>query len=430
MRLGYGLFVLLLLARAVHAQDSFPTPVLDEIRFAGNEVTRESVMRQEMVVHEGDTYTPEQVEKSRQALMNLGLFKTVRIEPVNEGGKNILLVTVDERFYILPLPLLDYRPGFLADETATNYSYGGEIRFDNLFGLNQRLKISYEEKKYVDSVEPPVKKTDISYIYPRIIGTPYHLEVDAEKKEKSINHYTGSTLLTSTAQTNRYGRIFLSRWLNAEGVSEGWRLGAGVAATETDFTDTYGVSGYQDSEVVSLLGELGYYKVNRHPYHRDGQEFSYAFELAHKALSSDAEYLRNTFTYRLYRPLHKLDANINTQLKVGLAYGDGAAYSLGSSTSLRGYGSDTVQGNFLLQGNFEYHHHLSGYRQLRGVAFVDVANVWPEVNEIDRLLLYSSVGLGARWRVQSFVDITLRLDYAYNTETGATRTYLATSGSF
>ena len=201
-------------------------------------------------------------------------------------------------------------------------------------------------------------------------------------------------------------------------------------ATTTQFDDTFGVSGYQDGDNIALLGELGYYKVDRHPYHRDGQEFSYAVEFAHHGLSSDTEYLRNTFTYRLYRPLRRVDANINTQIKVGLAYGDGPAYSLGSSTSLRGYGSNDVEGNFLLQGNLEYHHHMSGYRQLRGVVFIDAANVWPEVNDIDRMLLYTSVGLGARWRVQSFVNITLRLDYAYNTDTGETRTYVATSGSF
>jgi len=428
-RLFWSMAVLFLVFCGMAHAASEP-PVLDAIRFAGNEVTQESVMRQEMSLQEGKPYTPEQVEKSRQALMNLGLFKSVRIEPLQEEGKHILLVTVEERFYILPLPLLDYRPGFLADETATNYSYGGEIRFDNLFGLNQRLQISYEEKKYVDDVEPPVKDTDISYVYPRIIGTPYHLEIDAERKEKTVHQYNGTTLLSTTSQKNEYGRVFLSRWLNADGASEGWRLGAGVESSTTEYEDTFGASGLQDGEVIALLGQLGYYKVNRHPYHREGREFSYSVALAHHGLASDAEYLRNTFVYRQYRPLSNFDANLNTQFKLGVAYGDGQAYSLGSSTSLRGYDSDTVNGNFLLQGNVEYHHHLSGYRQLRGVAFIDAANVWPEVNEIDRRVLYTSTGLGARWRVQSFVDITLRLDWAYNIQDGTTRTYVATSGSF
>lgn len=404
--------------------------MLDEIRFSGNETTRESVMRQELSVREGETFTPEQVEQSRQALMNLGLFKSVSVESLHEAGKNILLFTVDERFYILPLPLLDYRPDFLADVDTSSYSYGGEIRFDNLFGLNQRLKISYEEKKYVDDVEPPVTDLDFSYVYPRIIGTPYKLEIDARRKEKSIETFENDVHIASTDQKIHSGRIYISRWLNTEGASEGWQAGAGVSASVTKFNDTFGTASYEDSDVIALLGSVGYYKVNRYPYHRDGREFSYAIELAHHSLSSDVDYLRNTFTYRQYRPLRNFDANLNTQLKLGLGFGEGNPYSLGGSSSLRGYDSNTVDGKFLLQGNFEYHQHMSGYRQLRGVVFVDMANVWPAVNDIDRLSLYTSVGVGARWRVQSFVNITLRLDWAYNTLTGGTKTYLATSGSF
>jgi hypothetical protein len=35
-----------------------------------------------------------------------------------------------------------------------------------------------------------------------------------------------------------------------------------------------------------------------------------------------------------------------------------------------------------------------------------------------------------RWRVQSFVDLTLRLDAAYALDTEATKVYATTSGSF
>lgn len=419
--------LLLLVSFPVIAEVSTQSPVLDEIRFSGNKVTRESVMRQEMVVKEGKPYTSQQVEKSRVALMNMGLFKTVRIASVQEQGKNILIVTVDERYYILPLPLLDYRPSFLADETANNYSYGGEIRLDNLFGLNQRIKISYKEKKYDQSVLPPVKTTNLTYAYPRIEGTPYNLDIKTALMETTIIESAPSS---STSLSEQYGSIFISRWLNTEGLSEGWRAGLGMEATSNNYTVISGTSPYRNHEEYALLGSLGYYKVNNYPYHREGFEYAYSMSLAHPALSSDVEYFHNTFSYRQYSPLKKVDANLNTQFIIGMASGNEPAYSLGDSTSLRGYDSDTIEGNLLLQGNFEYHHHISGYRQLRGVLFMDVANVWPEVNQIDRLELFSSIGMGARWRVQSFVDVTLRLDFAYNTDTQTTKTYLATTGSF
>ncbi|MCW9089546.1 MAG: BamA/TamA family outer membrane protein [Gammaproteobacteria bacterium] len=404
--------------------------VLDDVRFSGNKVTRETVLRQEIVVREGEPWTTEQVEQSRQAIMNLGLFKSVRAELLEEEGRNILQFTVVERFYILPIPLLSYRPDFLADETTTNYSYGGQLRLDNLFGLNQRLKIEYEETEYDDDIEPPEKELEISYSYPRVVGTPYRLVMDAEHVEKGIYTREGDAIVAST-EFERYAvSLIVSRWLNRKGSSEGWQAGAGLHFANNRYQDTVGVSGYHSNDVVALLGGVGYVMVDKFPYHRKGQEFAYSLELADELLGSDSEYFRNTFRYRRYTPLEAVDANINTQLKLGLAFGDGDAYSLGSSTSLRGYENDTLEGNLLLQGNLEYHHHLSGYRQLRGVLFMDLANVWPAFDEIDNHRLYSSFGVGLRWRMQSFVDVTLRADYAYNTDTGESETYLATSGSF
>lgn len=433
MRILFSAFLLwLLLLSPAFAEEtgSATSPVLDEVRFLGNKVTDASVMRQEMVVHEGQAYTPKLVEKSRQAIMNLGLFKSVEAEILHEQGRTILEVRVEERFYILPLPLLDYRPGFLADEKATNYSYGGELRFDNLFGLNQRLKIRTEEKKYVDDIEPPEKKIDISYSYPRIIGTPYRLSVDAARKERSVHTVEDETVVATTEIKSYSGGLFISRWLNPRGVSEGWQAGAGVSASNNRVRDVFGSSDYRDDRVVALNGSVGYYLVDQYPYNRDGREFDYSVSVSHEALGSDYEFWRNTFSYREYTPLKAVDANLNTQLKLGLSFGHGEPYSLGSSTTLRGYESNTLEGKLLLLGNIEYHHHLSGYRQLRGVLFLDAGNVWPAVDKIDRNRLYTGLGVGLRWRVQSFVDITLRVDYAYNTDTGETKTYLASSGSF
>lgn len=405
-------------------------PWLDEIRFSGNVVTRESVMRQEMVIREGQPYSPQQVEKSRLALMNMGLFSSVQIKPMQEQGKNILQVSVTERYYILPLPLLDYRPSFLADETANNYSYGGELRFDNLFGLNQRLKLSYREKKYVDDVEPSVRRTDIQYTYPHIVGTPYYLEFRFGTMETNLIDYAGSTVVSNVAQKDQYGSIVISRWFNSTGISEGWRTGLGIAATTTDYALVQGSASYENHDEYALIGSIGYHMVDQHRYHRSGYEYLYNIQMANRATTSDTEYFRNTLSYRNYHPLKHVDANINTQLVVGIAFGDEPAYSLGDSTSLRGYDNGSVEGNFLLQGNLEYHHHVSGYRQMRGVIFFDVANVWPEVREVNEKRLYTSTGIGLRWRVQSFVNVTLRVDYAYNIQSGETKTYLATTGSF
>ena len=60
------------------------------IRYVGNDVTQESVLDREIYIHEGDIVNENVIEKSRQAIMNLGIFKTVKyyLEENYETGQS------------------------------------------------------------------------------------------------------------------------------------------------------------------------------------------------------------------------------------------------------------------------------------------------------------------------------------------------------
>lgn len=422
------LAMLLFLQGALCVSAAQGSAVIDRIRFSGNDVTKESVLRQEMVVSEGDLADPERIEKSRQAIMNLGLFKTVAAEVSQEEGANVLLITVDERFYILPLPLLDVR---LEEK---EYSYGMELRYDNLMGLNQRLKLTYEHKNSADNGVPMRKESEFSYSYPRIDGSLNNLSVNAKVIREELEEQEDETVVGSYRRDSRSLGFRVSRWLNPQAISQGWLLGGGMAVAQQVFSRKTGTAeGHENSQALEVNSGLDYSAIQEFPYHREGSAYGYGLSLALPAIGSDFSYNRHRFYHRNYHALERVDANVNTQLKLGLANGTSfgsPAFGLGGGSSLRGYESDVVTGNAMLQINAEYHHHLSGYRQLRGVVFVDAGNAWPGVMEVDLGRLLSSVGLGMRWRVQSFVDLTLRADVAYAVDTAETKAYATTSGSF
>ncbi|MHB8414425.1 MAG: POTRA domain-containing protein, partial [Acidiferrobacteraceae bacterium] len=64
------------------------------IRFVGNKVTRPSVMLQEMTIHVGDPVDRRKIAASRQAIMNLGLFKSVHTKLLPTKNGKILQVAV------------------------------------------------------------------------------------------------------------------------------------------------------------------------------------------------------------------------------------------------------------------------------------------------------------------------------------------------
>ncbi|MDH5785897.1 MAG: BamA/TamA family outer membrane protein [Chromatiales bacterium] len=403
---------------------------ISEIRFEGNTSTRESVLRQELHIHEGEESDSQRIEASRQAIMNLGLFKLVTSRLEQDGPSQQLIFTVEERYYLLPIPLIG------GNQEEGNYNYGLELRHDNLWGLNHRLKVVYENEKTVDDTLPLKREAKFNYSIPRFINTPYALGLQAGRvTEKVIELDDSLSFVTGSYHQQVDSRSFsLARWIEPKWSSQGWLISGGAGVTEKSYHDQVG-SGllYQDSQTVTLNMGLGFNQVAEHPYHRDGTRYGYTLSIAQPRFGSDYSFTRHWLYYRRYQPLETIDANINSQLRLGVANGEAFSsptYSIGNSSLLRGYENDYAKGNALFLLNMEYHQHITGYRQLRGVLFADMGNAWNEGRNIDIGDLHSGVGVGMRWRVQSFVDVTLRFDYARALSYDNNTLSLTTSASF
>lgn len=416
------LATLLLLYGAIAAAET-----LQAVRFAGNDTTRPEVMLQEMSIRPGDPVDAQRIEESRQAIMNLGLFREVLTELVQEPEGTVLLITVEEKWYILPIP----RVGVRADGES---DYGMELRFDNLFGLNQRFKLEYITKDSVTSDMPLRRELFLSYNYPRIVGTPYQLDLSAGRVTRELQQLDDNGVEIGLYRQDSHSfRFGLYRWQSATGPSRGLRYGGGAGVQQESYRHLDGIAvPYEDAGNVYLSGLAEFVDVDEEQYRRRGRVYGYAAELGVPQLG-DFSYNRHLLYYRRYLPLDRQRSNLDYRFQLGLANGEpfGAqAWSLGGSTSLRGYEGSYVTGNAMVLNNIEYLFPLSGYHQLRGVVFSDIGNAWPGVMEMDLLDLKASAGVGLRWKVQLFVAVTLRLDFAWGLEPETQVTYLETSTMF
>lgn len=401
--------------------------VLAAIRFVGNATTRPEVMLQEMTVAPGDAVDAARIEESRQAIMNLGLFKSVRADLLEEEEGTVLLITVEEKWYLLPIP----RVGVRADGEA---DYGMELRFDNLFGLNRRFKLEYITKDSVTSDTPLRRELTLAYTYPRIIGTPYQLDLGIEQVTRELQQLDADgSEIGLYRQDSRSVRFGLYRWRNVTGPAHGLRYGGGIGWQQESYHLLDGAAlPPADASNVQITGLVEFVDVSEEQYRRRGRVYGYAAELGVPQLG-DFSYNRHRFYYRRYLPLDEQRSNLDYRFQLGLANGtafDSPAWSLGGSRSLRGYEGSYVTGNAMLLNNIEYLFPLSGYHQLRGVVFSDIGNAWSGVMEMDLADLKVAVGLGLRWKVQLFVNVTLRLDFAWGLEPARQVTYLETSTMF
>ncbi len=400
--------------------------VVDEIRFAGNDKTQPSTMLQEILISPGDEVSDAQIETARQSIMDLGLFKSVETDVREENGRNILRFTIKEKHYWFVLPRLS-RSG------DGDISYGAAMRFHNVRGRNQTLIIGAKRTELTDADLAERDEVTVRYTNPRLFGSSFELSTRLKYEQSELDDVRGD-LSGEYARNLAEFRIGVSRWFKP-GPSRGWR--AGIEATLRDYEHVL-LSGdpglYTDATVLSLSALLEYYDVQDRLYSRRGVHFGYELMGSSDNFVSDASYTSHTLFFKRYMPVGDVEhTNLNVQLRAGYVnrtvFGD-LAHSLGGSSSLRGFDRESVEGNAFILANVEYLRPLFGKPNIRGVLFADVGNAYDTVDDVDLGDLRYSLGIGLRWRLESFVKTELRLDFAKGFDDGVEKVYASTKATF
>lgn len=108
-------------------------PVIGTIIIAGNKITKEDIILRELTFAVGDTVSEEQIEYCKNRVYSLGLFNKVdmRYAPVDT---TVLLITVNERWYIYPVPMVG-----IVDRDFAKWFYGLGVKHENTFGRSEKL---------------------------------------------------------------------------------------------------------------------------------------------------------------------------------------------------------------------------------------------------------------------------------------------------
>jgi outer membrane protein assembly factor BamA len=424
-------FVILYFPFLVLAQDEFqypPTPVMEtisEIRFAGNEVTRPRIFLQAMLVKVGDPANPVMIERSRQAIMDLSLFKSVRADLLSEEGRTVLLITVKEKYYTLPIPKLNR-------DADNNISLGAQLRMDNLSGLNQRFKLTYETEKLA-TADDLSTTSSLEYSYPRIRGTPYDIALNAARTRLPSDTLVDGAPEIFEGVVSTAG-LAIVRWVQQDLPGVGWRAGSGLT-WHKQFYDVYAGApqGLREGRGVAITALLEHTDVHDYLYSRSGRVYGYSGVYGAPFLGSDSDYTTHRFYFRGFFPVFdKPHRTVDMQVQLGLGSDQlfGPAYALGGSNTLRGYASGSISGNAFFLANVEYQTPLFDYYPLRGGVFMDIGNAYPSNSDLNFSDLKTSFGISLRLKLRSFVKLEMRVDYAYAVDTGETKVYAGTKEPF
>ena len=402
---------------------------LTQIVVEGNKKTRSEIIKQEMLLRTGDEITERLIEQSRQAIMDLGLFRRVEILQEREGDVSRLIVTVKEKkhdWYILP------RIDRNADGDIT---LGMNLRAKNLNGLNQRAKFTLAYKKFDDATTDKLYGGSWKFDYPRIVGTRYSAYNYATIAQSVLNEERNG-LEGSYDRTEYLIGLGLGRWFSESGISKGLHASLGIEYQRFEHDHLSGVAGlYDDVTEISLTGSVSYTMVHDLLYSRSGFASGLVLKQANQALGSDRPYFKQYAFYRQYIPLAwREHTNFNFQVQAASGnhsiFGE-PIYELSGGHSLRGYRRETLEGDAYFLVNTQFLTPIFGKKNLRAGVLFDFGNAYDSFSELKELEFESGTGVSLRWKLKQWVDTEIRLDYAVGLgEDGSSRVYVSGDAFF
>lgn len=372
------------------------------INVAGNNRTRDEVIRREFRQFEAAWYDSDRIKLSRDRVDRLGFFTQVGIDTQDVAGapdQVDLLVTVAEK----PTGNLSLGLGYSQSEKL---SFIGGIKQENVFGTGNYLGLDLNTSKYNRQVS--VTTTDPYFTQDGISRT-----VDVfYKTTRPYTQQGGDYQLITPGVNIRFGIPFTETdtvFFGAGVESTKIVSGTSMPAAYLEFARQYGVR----STSVPLT--VGWTRDDRDsalvPTSGRMQKVQTEWGIA-----ADTRYLRANYQFQQYIPLNKqFTLAFNTELGWGKGLG-GRPFPVfknffgGGLGSVRGFeqgtlGSRDITGAFIggpkkIGFNAELLAPFPGAgndRTLRVFGFFDVGNVYGETEKVDFKLMRSSVGFGLSW---------------------------------
>ncbi len=143
--------------------------VIERIEIYGLKWTKERFVRRELLIKEGQEFSPKALSLSIRNLLNTHLFYRVKTSVTYEEGKTVVKLYLKEKFPVVPLPRVRFKED-------GSYKTGLEVRDYNLFGMGHKLYLGYTRWYNTDR---PSKRSFIYLNLYRVIGDGRDLSLGA-----------------------------------------------------------------------------------------------------------------------------------------------------------------------------------------------------------------------------------------------------------
>ena len=367
---------------------------IERINIFGNNVTRESVIRNQLEIDEGDPYNEILANKSVNNIKNLNFFKSVRTDVVNGKNQNSKIINykVEEK------PTGEITAGAGVGTDGTSFAFG--VKENNYLGKG--LSVNADATISTDSL-----KGNFSITNPNFNNSDKSVFVNIKAEETDKLRDFGY-------KTNKTGFSLGTNFEYLKDFNLGLSTSSFLEKIETDST----ASASQQKQAGNywdtfLKFNFDYDKRNQKFKTTDGFRSYYTIDVP---LISDTNTLTNSYNYKVFNEFYE---NNITTFSISLSSANSITdedIKLSErlfipSRKLRGFetgkvgpkdGEDYIGGNYLTTFNAQTNipKLFENAQNLDAIIFFDMASLWGvdyDSSLDDGGKLRSSFGIGIDW---------------------------------
>ena len=371
-----------------------PKTYISKINILGNNVTDETVIRNQVSIDEGDPFNEILYTKSINNIKSLNFFREVEGEVINDdiNKTKIINISIEEK------PTGEIFAGAGTGTSGTTFSFG--VRENNYLGKG--ILLDTNANITADSIKGKFLVQNSNY---KNSDKSISLSIEASELDRlgSQGYKSNKTGFSTGTKFELYDDFLLG--INIENFAEKVSVNSKASARQKKNSGNF---------FDSFLGfEFSYDKRNQKFATNDGFLSNYSISLP---ILSDTGTLKNSYNFKVFSELY--ENNVSTAslfLSSSFSISDDdiklseRLYIPGSK--LRGFekgkvgpkdGSDFVGGNYLTAFNLttSIPKLLENSQTIDLIAFFDAANVWGvdyDDSIDDKNDIRSSIGLGINW---------------------------------
>ena len=392
-----------------HEAQDIRYPLVISFLFMGNHTTRENILLQEISIQSGDLATPDNLELIKQQVLDLGLFRSVRVTTspdIANIGVNVI-ISVKEKWYILPVPLI----GFSQDQET---SYGFSLDWDNFRGLNQTLELKFKREEQAEDEKGTEEEYEFKFAYPLIAGSPWDFSFELSRKitpidddDEPLPSYEEQKDEVTFMLTRRFGQNFSA--------SNGWKAGAGLRWNNTLYDANEPIN--EPGNTIAMQSSIDYRNIHYKVYSERGLAYGFKWQNSLPGLHWDYDYSKYEIYFRRFIDLgRRPHETLHFYADLGSYHGGPPyvdAFGLGGGGNLRGYDKNDFEGDAYYRFSIEYLVPPTlKTRSLRLIALMDAGDIFSDLDDFDPLSPKVNVGFAVRWRIKWLVDTQLDLGFA------------------